>query len=100
MSRKRLSVTVDEQLLDAAQRVVAEGGAPSLSAYVDEALRLSAAEAVRARAHAEHLAWFEATFGPLDSPAVDALIEQARAEAIEVRRDGTVVRGGPAANGR
>src|SRR5437763_1383186 len=63
MSKDRLTVTVDPQLVEAGNAAVAEGRAGSLSAWVNLALHERAAKDRRLRALAEAGAAYESAFG-------------------------------------
>lgn len=97
-TKQRLSVTVSGELLREAQDAVAAGAAPTLSAYVEEALRPQSERARRDRESAEHLVWFESEFGPLDSEENTRAVEELRQRSIIVEpgqplryADGTLV---------
>lgn len=63
--KRRLSASIDEDVLAAAERAVAAGRAPSLSALVEEALQHRVEEARRLDALAEVVAADEAELGVL-----------------------------------
>ena len=63
--KRRLSASIDADLLAAAERAVAAGRAPSLSALVEEALHHRVEETRRLDALAEVVAADEAEFGVL-----------------------------------
>ena len=56
MTRERLSATVESELLEAGRQAVAEGRAESVSAWVNDALRLKADHDRRMRALDEFIA--------------------------------------------
>jgi Arc/MetJ-type ribon-helix-helix transcriptional regulator len=90
MTRKlRLSASVDHDLLDAGNAAVAEGRAESLSAWVNDALRLKAEHDQRMQALDEFLTAYEATHGEITEDEMKDAARRARARA-------TVVRGAPA----
>jgi Arc/MetJ-type ribon-helix-helix transcriptional regulator len=76
--KRRLSASIDEDLLAAVERAVAEGRAPSVSALVEEALALRVEEDRREVARQELLQWMHDEWGPLadeERVAADASIE-------------------------
>jgi hypothetical protein len=85
MSKERVTVTIDSELLEAANRAVAEKRVASLSGWVNVALAERAAKEKRLRALAEAVAHYEGEFGPM-SPA--ELLAQQRAD----KRSAVVVR--------
>ncbi len=87
MSKKeRLTVTVDPELVDAANEAVAAGRADSLSGWVNLALTERAAKERRLSAMADAIGEYESAFGEITP---DELVLQARAD----RARATVVRG-------
>jgi len=95
MSKERLTVTVDPQLVRAGAAAVAEGRVESVSAWVNLALLERAAKDRRLRALADALATYEVTFGAITA---EELVAQERADRASAR----VVRGArpPAARAR
>jgi hypothetical protein len=85
MSKERLTVTVDSELIQAANQAVAEKRVSSLSGWVNLALAERAAKERRLRALTEALAAYEAQFGEITLAEVEA---QHRAD----RRNATTVR--------
>jgi Arc/MetJ-type ribon-helix-helix transcriptional regulator len=85
MSKGRLTVTVDSELLEAANQAVVEGRAESMSAWVNLALAERAAKERRLQALADAVAAYEAEFGELSATE---LLVQERAD----RRNGVAVR--------
>jgi len=88
MIKKRLSATVDADLIEAGQAAVDQGQADSVSAWVNEALRLKVAHDRRMRALDEFLAAFEAEHGEITDDQIADAVRRARARA-------TVIRGSP-----
>jgi Arc/MetJ-type ribon-helix-helix transcriptional regulator len=86
MSKKRLTVTVDPNLVHAGNDAVAEGRVDSLSAWVNVALTERAAKDRRLRALTDAVAAYETEFGPI---TIDELAAQERADRASAR----VVRG-------
>jgi hypothetical protein len=85
MSKERLTVTVDSELIEAATQAVTEGRVASLSGWVNLALAERAAKERRLRAPADAVAAYEHEFGEM-TPAELAGQERAdRRNAIAVR---------------
>lgn len=83
--KRRLSASIDEDLLAAAERAVAEGRAPSVSALVEEALAARMEQDRRLEAAQDLMDWMDAEWGPMseeDKAAADAEIA---ARTIRVR---------------
>jgi hypothetical protein len=83
--KRRLTVTVDPDLVEAGTRAVAEGEAESLSGWVSIAL----AEKVRRDEHLAHLRAaigdYESEFGEITADEIAAQQRADREEAIVVR---------------
>lgn len=86
--KERLSASVDADLVAVAQEAVARGKAESVSAWVNEALRLKVAHDRRLRALEEFVAAFEAEHGEITEDEMREAARHARGRAV-------VVRGGP-----
>ena len=86
LRKKRLTVTVDPPLVEAASEAVREGRAESLSAWVGIALTERVAKERRLRALGKAIAAYEAKFGTITA---DELSAQERAD----RQSARVVRG-------
>jgi hypothetical protein len=93
MSKERLTVTVDHELVAAGNDAVSEGRVASLSAWVNIALAERAAKDRRLRALGEAVAAYEAEFGEI---GVDEIQAQQRADRAAAR----VVRGSTARSAR
>ena len=76
MSKERLTVTVDSELVEAANQAVAEGRVASLSGWVNLALAERATKERRLRTLAEAIATYEEEFGKI-TPAELAAQERA-----------------------
>ena len=86
MNRKeRLSASVDAELIAAAQEAVAHGRAESVSAWVNDALRLKADHDRRLAALDEFLAAYEAEHGEITEQDMHDAARRARAGAVVVR---------------
>jgi Arc/MetJ-type ribon-helix-helix transcriptional regulator len=83
--KERLSASVDAELVAVAQDAVAEGRAESVSAWVNEALRLKVAHDQRLRALDEFVAAFEAEHGQITEAEMHEAARRARGRAVVVR---------------
>ena len=83
--KQRLSASVDVALLSAAQAAVEAGRADSVSAWVNDALRLKAEQDQRMMALDSFLAAYEAEHGPITEAEIDQAARQARSRATVVR---------------
>lgn len=83
--KERLTVTVDPEVVLAANQAVAEGRADSLSSWVNMAMVDRAARERRVRALAEAVREYEAEFGEITE---EEMVAQARAD----RQNATIVR--------
>lgn len=77
MSKRRLTITVDQEVAAAGAAAVAEGRAASVSAWVNAALAEKAVRDRRLATLAEAVAAYESEWGVIDD---DELVEQARAD--------------------
>jgi Arc/MetJ-type ribon-helix-helix transcriptional regulator len=94
--KERLSASVDADLVAVAQEAVAQGRAESVSAWVNEALRLKVAHDRRLRALDEFVAGFEAEHGEITEAEMNAATRRARGRAVVVRGEpGPGHEGGP-----
>jgi len=84
-AKARLSATVDADLIAASQAAVAAGEAESLSAWVNDALRLKIEHDRRLRGIDDYIAAYEAEYGEITDEEMDAAYRAARARAIVVR---------------
>lgn len=80
-----MSATVDAELLAAAQQAVADGRVSSVSAWVNEALRLKTAHERRLAALDAFLAGWEAEHGEITEEEMTAAARRARERAVVVR---------------
>ena len=83
--KARLSATVDADLIAASQAAVAAGEAESLSAWVNDALRLKIEHDRRLRGIDDYIAAYEAEHGEITDEEMDAAYRAARARAVVVR---------------
>ncbi len=84
-AKERLSASVDADLVAVAQEAVAQGQAESVSAWVNEALRLKVAHDRRLRAVDEFVAAFEAEHGEITEAEMSEAARRARGRAVVVR---------------
>jgi Arc/MetJ-type ribon-helix-helix transcriptional regulator len=84
-AKERLSASVDADLVAVAQEAVAAGRAESVSAWVNDALRLKAAHDRRLRALDEFVAAFEAGHGDITEAEMSEAARRARGRAVVVR---------------
>jgi len=85
MTKRRLTVTVDEDVLAAVEAAVAEGTAESASGWVNSALRDRVLHEQRLRALDEAIADYEAEFGEITDSEMKAAQREARERALIVR---------------
>lgn len=85
MSKSRLTVTVDNEALDAAREALSKGRAQSLSSWVNSALIEKAARERRATALRTAIAEYEAEHGEITDEEIAAQRRADRANAIVVR---------------
>jgi Arc/MetJ-type ribon-helix-helix transcriptional regulator len=84
-TKQRLSASVDTELLAAAQQAVTEGRAQSISAWVNDALRLKTNHDRRLQAIDDFLAAYEAEHGEITEDEMRDAARRARERAIVVR---------------
>lgn len=84
-TKTRLSVTVDADLIAASQAAVRAGEAESVSAWVNDALRLKVEHDRRLRGVDDFVAAFEAEYGEISDEEMDAAYRASKARAIVVR---------------
>jgi hypothetical protein len=83
--KRRLSVSVHPAWIEAAQTAVAGGLAPSVSAWVDDALRLKVEHERRLAALAAFLESYENTHRVITDEEVRDAARRARIRAVTVR---------------
>lgn len=84
-SRERLSATVDTEALAAGRAAVEAGRAPSLSAWVNDALVRQAEHDARLIALEQLLAGYESAHGEITPEEIATATRNARARAVVVR---------------
>lgn len=86
-AKKRLSATVDAELVDASHAAVAAGDVESVSAWVNDALRLKVEHDRRLRALGSFITAYEAEHGEITEEEMAAAARNARKRAVVVRGD-------------
>jgi hypothetical protein len=85
MTKKRLSASVDTELMAAAERAVARGGEESLSAWVNEAFRLKVEHDERLKALGKLISEHESAHGVISVAEMRAASRRADARARRTR---------------
>jgi hypothetical protein len=83
--KRRLSVSVRPAWIEAAQIAVAGGQVPSVSAWVDDALRLKVEHDRRLAALSKFLESYEDTHGVITDEEIRDAARRARSRAVTVR---------------
>ncbi len=99
-TKRRLSASVDAELVAVAQEAVTGGHAESISAWVNDALRLKADHDRRLQALDEFLAVYEAEHGEITEDEMRDAARRARERAIVVRGNPEQRSPGAAQHGR
>jgi Arc/MetJ-type ribon-helix-helix transcriptional regulator len=99
-TKQRLSASVDAELIAAAQEAVTQGHAESISAWVNDALRLKADHDRRLQALDDFLTAFETAHGEITEEEMRDAARRARERAIVVRGTPDQRRSGPPRRGR
>jgi Arc/MetJ-type ribon-helix-helix transcriptional regulator len=99
-TKRRLSASVDAELVAVAQEAVTDGRAESISAWVNDALRLKADHDRRLQALDESLAAYEAEHGEITDEEMRDAARRARERAIVVRGNPEQRSPGPAQGSR
>src|SRR5580692_8090025 len=84
-TKRRLSASVDAELVAVAQEAVTGGHAESISAWVNDALRLKADHDRRLQALDDFLAAYEAEHGQITEDEMRDAARRARERAVVVR---------------
>src|SRR5690348_474086 len=85
MSKQRLSASVDEELIAAAENAVAQGRSESVSAWVNDALRLKLDQDRRLEALASFIAAYEADHGEITPDEIKQAVRRARFRTVRLR---------------
>ena len=99
-TKRRLSASVDAELMAVAQEAVTGGHAESISAWVNDALRLKVDHDRRLRALDDFLAAYEAERGEITEVEMRDAARRARERAIVVRGNPDQRSPGPVQHGR
>ena len=99
-TKRRLSASVDAELVAVAQEAVTAGHAESISAWVNDALRLKADHDRRLQALDEFLTAYEAEHGDITDDEMRDAARRARERAIVVRGNPEQRSPEPAQHGR
>jgi hypothetical protein len=83
--KRRVTVTLDSELLEAGSRAVAEGMADSFSGWVNQALAQRVARDDRLRALSQAVAAYEAEFGEITAEEIAGQRRADREAAVVVR---------------
>lgn len=83
--KQRLSASVDADLIEAAEKAVAHGRSDSVSAWVNDALRLKLEQERRLEALAAFVNAYEAEHGVITAEEMRLATRRARATAVTVR---------------
>src|SRR4051812_41263923 len=83
--KRRLSATVDADLLDAAEQATNRGDAPTISAWVNDAIRLKLAHDGRLHALQAFISEYEAEHRPITDRDREDALREAKRRAISVR---------------
>jgi Arc/MetJ-type ribon-helix-helix transcriptional regulator len=96
--KERLSASVDSDLIRAAEAAVKRGASASVSAWVNDALRLMLEHERRLNALADFVTAYENEHGEISAEEIRMATRRARARAILVR--GLPESSGPSARGK
>ena len=99
-TKRRLSASVDAELVAVAQEAVTDGHAESISAWVNDALRLKADHDQRLQALDEFLTAYEAEHGEITDEEMRDAARRARERAVVVRGNPEQRSPGPAQHSR
>lgn len=83
--KRRLSASVDTDLLTAAEEATARGEAPTLSAWINDAIRLKLEDDARLRALSAFIADYEREHGPITAADTEGAVREAKRRATSVR---------------
>lgn len=86
-AKRRLSATVDADLVEAGHAAVEAGDAESVSAWVSDALRLKVEHDRRLRALDDFIAAHEAEHGVITEEEMETVTRSVRQRAVVVRGD-------------
>ncbi|MHB8262663.1 MAG: hypothetical protein ACYDGY_02790 [Acidimicrobiales bacterium] len=86
--KKRLTVTIDQELVAAATEAVSDGIAESVSEWVNEALKSRAIKDRKLKALSEAISAYEAEFGEITATEISSLERADRSAALIARGTG------------
>src|SRR5437773_5178781 len=84
--KTRLTVSLDADVVSDVESIVARGQAGSLSAWINDAVRLRLEDERKTKALANAIAEYEAEHGEITDEELRRAVRSARARAIHVRR--------------
>jgi metal-responsive CopG/Arc/MetJ family transcriptional regulator len=87
MTKRRITISVDAELVEAANEAVEQGRADSVSAWVSDALADKAAKESKLRALGEAIATYEAEFGVITEAEITEQQRLDREAAAEVKEE-------------
>ncbi len=90
--KRRLSASVDADLVAAAESAARRGDSPTVSAWVNDALRLKLEHDRRVQALAAFIDAYETEHGTISSDEIEQATRAARAKALPVRALGSPAR--------
>jgi len=85
MRKERLSASVDADAIEAAEEAVARGQSESVSAWVNDALRLKLVQDRRLEALAMFIARYEGEHGEITAEEMTLAARRARSHAVSIR---------------
>src|SRR5690348_6785650 len=91
--KRRLSASVDDDLIRAAEAAAKRGDVPTVSAWVNDAMRAKLEQEQRLRALASFVNDFEAEHGEISAAEMEQAARRVRARAVTARA-ATPVRAG------
>jgi hypothetical protein len=83
--KRRLSASVDDDLIRAAEAAAKRGDVPTVSAWVNDALRAKLEQEGRLRALASFVKSFETEHGEIGPAEMEQAARRARTRAVTVR---------------
>lgn len=85
MEKRRLSASIDANLLDAAEQAVKQGEAATVSAWVNDAMRLKLEHDARLHALADYIADYESQLGEITDRDIADAVRESKRRAISTR---------------
>ena len=87
MTKRRITLTIDADLLDEASAAVSDGDASSVSAWVNQAMADKSEHRQRLKALGEAIADYEAEFGKITDEELEERRRLDREEADQFRKE-------------